>query len=705
MPEQAAPPSIGAAPSPVPAPGRPTTRGLKPSKPRAPDTGAASSEQSRSLEAEFPERVQLGSVATLSVFIASEAPSEHGLALEVRADDRIDIVVQPRSGFMLDESDDRARITVPESGESKYVQFKLKAVEAGPASIRVRAFRAGEPLGLISLESVVVPEAGVRFPTRVRSERGRDGSRRRARSCPTSPCSSRSGSRATTPNIGTMLTANDPALELNLHTYGPFTLELDPAKFFDEFFTEIEKQPLGTSARARSGRPSAGRQGGVPLADVIARRPPREALDGARSDQLDHRAVRGAVDPVGAVQADGPRRRSDRGGSVPVRGVHDDPLVARDRLQAALTIRNSRWSCRTTRGCRCQARRRRTSSRLAAVRRKVTLVPATFADLQDAFAEGVYDAWHFTGHGAARDENPDRSPILLAEGEQFTPESLSGAAANVGIPHPLVFINACQVGRAGMALTGIGGWANRFVEAGAGAFIGAYWSVYDEAAYAFATEVYTRLLKGDAVGRAVRVPGSRSARPGIRPGWRTRLRRSPRDGRLRSRCSTSTSRSRSRPPPRANTRSGSFAPPPARRPARCGSRSRTCRSASASTRSRPPSCDRGQRARAGDARSEDRRAVRQGSLGALFTGDVLAAFEVSRSRAKQREMGIASSSGSHHRAGGAAVGVLFDAGKGTTCRATPPRRSSRSSRPRRRSSHSPSSRRCGSYAMVASPSD
>jgi CHAT domain-containing protein len=55
-----------------------------------------------------------------------------------------------------------------------------------------------------------------------------------------------------------------------------------------------------------------------------------------------------------------------------------------------------------------------------------------------------------------------------------------------------------------MALTGIGGWARRFVQAGAGAFIGAYWSVYDDAAFAFAKEVYTRILDGMPIGDAVR---------------------------------------------------------------------------------------------------------------------------------------------------------------------------------------------------------
>src|SRR5688500_6029486 len=219
-PERGAGASVGAAPAP-PAAARRTTRSLEPSTHRVPDAGAASSGQSRSLEAEFPERVQLGSVATLAVFIASEAPTEHGLALEVRADDRIDIVVQPRSGFVLDESDDRARITVPESGESKYVQFKLKAVEVGPASIRVRAFRAGEPLGLISLESVVVAEAGRAIPD---PRPKRAGSRRLATPSTQLPDLTlfvEEGQTGDDTQYRIILTANAPALEPNIITKFP----------------------------------------------------------------------------------------------------------------------------------------------------------------------------------------------------------------------------------------------------------------------------------------------------------------------------------------------------------------------------------------------------------------------------------------------------------------------------------------------------
>ena len=55
-----------------------------------------------------------------------------------------------------------------------------------------------------------------------------------------------------------------------------------------------------------------------------------------------------------------------------------------------------------------------------------------------------------------------------------------------------------------MGLTGMGGWASRFLKAGAGGFLGAYWSIYDEPALNFAKAFYDRLFAGDPVGKAAR---------------------------------------------------------------------------------------------------------------------------------------------------------------------------------------------------------
>ena len=55
-------------------------------------------------------------------------------------------------------------------------------------------------------------------------------------------------------------------------------------------------------------------------------------------------------------------------------------------------------------------------------------IPATFLDVQAALASGLYDAWHFSGHGSYRNEpQPERSAMILQGGDQLTPEDLSGA--------------------------------------------------------------------------------------------------------------------------------------------------------------------------------------------------------------------------------------------------------------------------------------
>ena len=55
-----------------------------------------------------------------------------------------------------------------------------------------------------------------------------------------------------------------------------------------------------------------------------------------------------------------------------------------------------------------------------------------------------------------------------------------------------------------MSLTNVGGWAAQFLQAGAAAFIGTYWSVYDRPAHEFAQALYGRLLGGMPLGLAAR---------------------------------------------------------------------------------------------------------------------------------------------------------------------------------------------------------
>jgi hypothetical protein len=514
-------PRRAASPGATAVPAGPSTPGAAPTAAGPAQAGgggsAATPQPVRSLEADFPDRVPLGSVAWLLVSITQQAATSHGIGLHVAAGESIDIVVQPRAGFALDGTD-RGTLEVPASGESLPFQFKLKATEEGTGTIRVLAFHAGEPLGAITLTPVVEPV------TASPPAAGRTAPRASAALASPSPLSPdltlfvEEWTTDATRRYRILLSASDPALQLNLETFGPYPLQLDPGAFFSTFFSEIDALPLDTPAqRDAADRKLA--QKGAYLADALLPEDLRERLW----------AVRDRIGSV-VVQSEEPWipwelcKLTGRDGDRVVEGPFLCEAYAITRwlpgtgFKRPLRITKLALVVPADSTLPLAPAERDYVLSLATATREVTSVAATYASVQDAFKAGLYDAWHFTGHGGARDGDADTSAIVLAGGDLLTPESISGAAANVGVPHPLVFFNACQVGRSGMALTGIGGWASRFVQAGAGAFIGAYWSVIDEPAFDFAKAVYGRLLAGAPIGEAVRDARNAIRTPGD-PTW------------------------------------------------------------------------------------------------------------------------------------------------------------------------------------------
>ncbi len=92
---------------------------------------------------------------------------------------------------------------------------------------------------------------------------------------------------------------------------------------------------------------------------------------------------------------------------------------------------------------------------------------------------------------------------MLLKGDAFLPSQIVGPMRQgVAESRPLVFLNACHTGETGFSLTGMGGWAERFVRAGASAFIGSLWEVNDVLAAEFAIKFYNELLTGQTLGDA-----------------------------------------------------------------------------------------------------------------------------------------------------------------------------------------------------------
>lgn len=126
----------------------------------------------------------------------------------------------------------------------------------------------------------------------------------------------------------------------------------------------------------------------------------------------------------------------------------------------------------------------------------------TATQVKDALRQGTTQLFHFACHGDFDVTRPDESALLL-KGAAFLPSQIVGPMRQgVAKSRPLVFLNACHTGETGFSLTGIGGWAARFVRAGASAFIGSLWEVNDELAAQFAITFYNELLAGHTLGDA-----------------------------------------------------------------------------------------------------------------------------------------------------------------------------------------------------------
>ncbi|HEY8869606.1 MAG TPA: CHAT domain-containing protein [Candidatus Limnocylindrales bacterium] len=109
---------------------------------------------------------------------------------------------------------------------------------------------------------------------------------------------------------------------------------------------------------------------------------------------------------------------------------------------------------------------------------------------------------HFAGHGEYDAASTDDTVIRLSD-LPLVPSDLNRATLGRS-SRPLVFLNACEVGEQGWALTRIGGWAEAFTDVGFSGFVGPYWAVNDRVARKAANLFYSSLADGETVGEAVR---------------------------------------------------------------------------------------------------------------------------------------------------------------------------------------------------------
>lgn len=125
---------------------------------------------------------------------------------------------------------------------------------------------------------------------------------------------------------------------------------------------------------------------------------------------------------------------------------------------------------------------------------------------------GAFDLLHFACHGVAEADTITDAKLVLqgrVDDGTYVPAYFTATTAekrsNLRGPdgsRPIIVLNACQAGRAGYRLTGIGGFAQAFLKGQAGAFVGTLWSVGDTPARVFTETLYRQLLAGSTVAEA-----------------------------------------------------------------------------------------------------------------------------------------------------------------------------------------------------------
>ncbi|MFF0146202.1 CHAT domain-containing protein [Amycolatopsis sulphurea] len=122
--------------------------------------------------------------------------------------------------------------------------------------------------------------------------------------------------------------------------------------------------------------------------------------------------------------------------------------------------------------------------------------------LLDLIAAGPRGGLHFACHNTF---TPEDGASVAMRGGPFVPGLLNSAAVRQSLAghRPLVFLNACRTAGNALEFSRMIGWAQQFMAAGAGAFVGTLWPVRSRSARVFAETFYGSLQDGATLGNAL----------------------------------------------------------------------------------------------------------------------------------------------------------------------------------------------------------
>ncbi|MEM9556847.1 MAG: CHAT domain-containing protein [Acidobacteriota bacterium] len=135
--------------------------------------------------------------------------------------------------------------------------------------------------------------------------------------------------------------------------------------------------------------------------------------------------------------------------------------------------------------------------------REVSLLSPRRQPLLFALREEQFDAIHFCGH-SSRPTALSRWSLGLDDRHWLAPTDLLRGTRPPG-PPKLVYFNSCHSAGTVLTPSGTDGWAERFVDAGFGAFLGSMWAIGDTSALELARAFYRGFLREDLpIGEAAR---------------------------------------------------------------------------------------------------------------------------------------------------------------------------------------------------------
>jgi hypothetical protein len=495
-------------------PGAPISSGL-PGGPTRSISEAEAQPVPRSMVTQFPERVRLGDTAVLKVLL-SAAVQAGGVPLAAPLGSEIMVVVEPVQRFRLVGAGEGV-LHITGEPETLPLRFQLEATETGDGRIDVYAYQGVQPLGRAVVSATVV---GANEPDDLTEGRQDHALAAISVHQPDLALIVIQKPRGTQFEYKMQLKTLEAIPELTTGVFGPVSFTGNPEAYFEQFFKSIEDEPLDTPEQR--GR-----------IESILEAKGNNLFQTFFPEDLQALLWRywKRVKTVQIVSGD-PWIPWEMCKLInPVKPYKQGPYFCEAfavtrwkndvEIQPALTLNNVALVVPEDSGLEHAPAERDYLLSLSDGGRAVSRIPAQLVKVMRALQSGQYDGWHFSGHGRHREgTDPNFSVIALEDQAELTPEYLS-SCRNLGQAHPLVFLNACNVGRRAMSLTDVGGWADKFLWAGAAAFIGAHWSIDDGVAYDFAKLLYSKLLDdGLPIGEAVRESrlAVREAYPGD-PTW------------------------------------------------------------------------------------------------------------------------------------------------------------------------------------------